>query len=257
MKTCIIIPMFNEERMAEKCLQSVLPYVHKLPDTRVVVVDDGSSDKTASLVEPYSMTKDSLLDFVRHPENLGYGAALQTGVRHAQSHRFDYVLFMDSDLTNHPKYLVDFINKIEEGHEYIKATRYSLGGGVDGVPRSSWLFSRVGNIVARILFGIPLSDSTNGFRAVRTSLFDGLDLQENGFAIIMEELYHIAAKRPRFAEIPYILTSRGAEEGTSSFAYTPLTIKTYLSYALKRARDRAFGRSKVVECSSSDNVPML
>ncbi len=257
MKTCIVIPMYNEEQMASKCLSALLEYAHELPDTHIAVVNDGSSDRTVDEVTPFTKQDRLPVTLIEHEQNQGYGAALKTGIKFAIENGFDYTLFMDSDLTNHPKYLKGFYDAMREGYEYIKATRYSLGGGVEGVPRKSYLFSRAGNIVARILFGAPINDLTNGFRAVRTSFLEGVDLTEPGFAIIMEELYHVASKQPRFAEVPYVLTSRGSEEGTSSFAYTPLTIKQYLSYALRRARDRAFGRDKVTERSSTDNVPML
>lgn len=249
--------MYNEERMAHACLSSVLPYVRDLPDTKVVIVDDGSTDGTLQGLEPFCRDHTDVLDVVRHEHNKGYGAALCSGVAYAREHGFDAVMFMDSDLTNHPKYLRALYDKLHEGYEYVKATRYAQGGGTEGVPWKARVFSRLGNIVARLLFGVPLSDCTNGFRAARVSLFDDVSLQEKGFAIIMEELYHIASKRPRYAEVPYVLTSRQEGQGTSSFAYTPQTIKLYLSYALKFAYGRLLARIDLAQRSSKDDVPML
>lgn len=257
MRTCIIIPMYNEERMAHACLSSVLPYVRDLSNTQLVVVDDGSTDKTSHVLEPFHRENSDVLDVVQHEQNKGYGAALCTGVSYAREHGFDSVIFMDSDLTNHPKYLRALYDKLHEGYEYVKATRYAQGGGTEGVPWKARVFSRVGNIVARFLFGVPLSDCTNGFRAASVSLFDGVTLNENGFAIIMEELYHIASKRPRYAEVPYVLTSRQEGQGTSSFAYTSQTIKRYLSYALSFAFRRLRERVGFTQRTSKDDLSVL
>ncbi|OGL89779.1 hypothetical protein A3I45_04160 [Candidatus Uhrbacteria bacterium RIFCSPLOWO2_02_FULL_53_10] len=257
MTVCIIIPMYNEERMAARCLQTLLPFIRDLPETDVVVINDGSSDATAQVVQPFTRDASANVYLLHHEHNQGYGAALKTGVRFAVDGDYDYVLFMDSDLTNHPKYLSRFYEKMHEGYDYIKATRYSYGGGTDGIPLKAYIISRIGNMIARHLFGVPLHDVTNGFRAVRTSLLRDLDLQERGFAIIMEELYDVSALKPRFAEVPYVLTSRRREDGASSFPYTSQTIKTYLSYAFRRAKDRAFGRTRVATRASQNNVPML
>ncbi len=249
--------MYNEERMTHACLSSILPYVRELSKTQVVIVNDGSTDKTSQALEPFHRDHADVLDVVRHERNQGYGAALRTGIAYAREHGFDSVIFMDSDLTNHPKYLRALYDKLHEGYEYVKATRYAHGGRTEGVPWKARVFSRLGNIVARLLFGVPLSDCTNGFRAVRVSLYDGISLQENGFAIIMEELYHIASKRPRYAEVPYVLTSRKAGQGTSSFAYTPQTIKRYLSYALHFASRRLRERFNPSQRTSKSDMSML
>src|SRR5436853_6431602 len=98
---------------------------------------------------------------------------------------------MDSDLTNDPSYLRAFAERMADGADVIKASRYVAGGGTRGVPRWRSALSRVGNLTARLLFGLPVRDCTNGFRAVRTDLLSAVDLHENGFAVIMEELHQL------------------------------------------------------------------
>src|SRR5207237_10139481 len=106
----------------------------------------------------------------RHPGTRGTGAALRTGAEAAHDGRFEYVLFMDSDLTNSPADVPRFVAEMERGADVVKATRYSGGGGVRGVPFSRWIVSAVGNRVARVLFRVPIHDCTNGFRAVKVQL---------------------------------------------------------------------------------------
>ncbi len=71
-----------------------------------------------------------------------------------------------------------------------------------GVPAYRVLISRAGNLIARILFRLPISDCTNGFRALRTRLFAQMRLTENKFPIIMEELYYCAFLTDNFTQIP-------------------------------------------------------
>src|SRR5207249_2326632 len=126
-----------------------------------------------------------------HPGNRGYGAAVRTGIASAQRHGFAYALFTDADLTQDPKYIQDFVVKMREGVDFIKATRYSLGGSMSGVPFFRATLSRAGNWLARRLLRVPIADCTNGFRAVKVPLLARLPLTENGFPILMEELYYV------------------------------------------------------------------
>jgi dolichol-phosphate mannosyltransferase len=125
-----------------------------------------------------------------------------------------------------------------DGVDYIKATRYGKSAGVAGVPWHRRLVSLLGNAVARQLFGLPIHDLTNGFRAVRTSILAQLALTENGFAVIMEELCQAKPLARSYAEVPYVLTSRAAGQGRTHFTYDLKTYAGYLRYALKSARVR-------------------
>src|SRR5438477_11975173 len=179
--------MFNEEAGAERCVVEVCRELGRLPHrSRLFVVDDGSSDGTAAILHRIGPAQ-PLLQVVTHPANRGYGAALRTGVEAAHDGRFDYVLFMDSDLTNAPADVPRFVAEMSRGADVVKATRYSGGGGVSGVPFSRWVISAVGNRIARVLFGLPIHDCTNGFRAVKVSLLKQMELRERRFPVIMEE----------------------------------------------------------------------
>ena len=247
MRLCIVIPMYNEAALARESVMIVLSYTKQLPiAATVVVVDDGSHDSTRAIVG--SLVREvgdpEQLELVAHEHNRGYGAALRTGMRYAIDHGFDYVLYMDSDLTNHPKYLTLFCEKMREGYDYIKATRYAPGGGMKGVPWKRQVMSRWGNRVARVLFGLPLTDITNGFRALKVSLSAKLQLTESGFPIMMEELYQAQHFPHSFAEVPSILTSRQRAQGKTHFTYSVKTLSTYFSYALKSFLSRIYGRTR-------------
>jgi glycosyltransferase involved in cell wall biosynthesis len=239
--------VYNEEAIAKPNIEIILGYAKKLPPlVTVLVVNDGSQDSTADILKDLlNRYKDSNFQVISHPQNVGYGAALKTGIKFAVDNHYDYALFMDGDLTNHPKYLEKFYEKMSEGWDYIKATRYSKGGSVQGVSWNHRIISMVGNLVARILYGLPLTDITNGFRAVKTNILKQMNFTEQGFVMIMEELYQAKFLTESFCEIPYVLTCRGEGQGTTHFSYGPRICMQYLKYAFKSfLRSRHFNYAR-------------
>ncbi len=235
MRVCIVIPVYNEQATLESNIQTIMDYASKLPTAvTVLVVDDGSRDSTPRILEDLlKKNEDKGLRIITHKQNMGYGAALRTGIGFAVENNYDYVLFMDSDLTNHPRYLTRFYEKMTQGWDYIKATRYSKDGAVEGVPWVRRVVSVFGNFIAKILYRLPLTDLTNGFRAVKVDILKQITLTESGFPIIMEELYRAKFLTNSFCEVPYVLTSRTGEQGKTRFSYDLKTCLRYLKYAVK------------------------
>ena len=234
---CVVIPMYNEERGAEDCVRRVCAVLAGIQiSSKLLVVNDGSRDATSVILDRLALNLPNL-EVVHHERNSGYGSALRTGMRKAAEAGFDYALFMDSDLTNDPADIPQFVDRMKEGYDVIKATRYSLGGEVRGVPAYRVLISRVGNAIARRLYGLPITDCTNGFRAVRTSLLQQMELKEQKFPIIMEELYYCKRLAKTFAQVPVRLTNRGKEQRPTSFAYRPRVFYDYLKYPVRSLFD--------------------
>jgi dolichol-phosphate mannosyltransferase len=228
--------MYNEESGAEACVRAVLHVLEAMPGQHALVaVEDGSRDATARILRSLVPLSPHFV-LLEHPANRGYGAALRTGTECAAAQGYDYVLFMDSDLTNDPRDIPRFIEKMREGYDVIKASRFRPGGGMEGVPWQRAFFSLVGNLVARALFRAGIRDCTNGFRAVRTSVLMGMDLRERGFAVIVEELYYSKFLARSFCEVPVRLTSRASNQRPTSFSYSRETLSKYFSYAWKAFR---------------------
>ncbi len=224
--------MYNEERGVERCVRAVVSVLQnvKIP-TCLFVVDDGSKDKTLKILQRLKKLYQEKLTVISHEQNQGYGAGLATGVREAIKRRYEYCIFMDSDLTNSPDFIPKFIDQIDNGYDCMKASRYMKGGGMVGVSLVRRIFSRVGNSVASILFDIGVHDCSNGFRMVRLEMLKDVKYTEKGFSIILEELYYLKKKGARFKEIPNILTNRAI--GKTSFSYTPKMLWDYAKYAIK------------------------
>ena len=229
----VVVPMYDEEEQVERCVRLVCAALDSEPGrTLLIAVNDGSRDGTGDIL---ARLTDELprLSVATHPANRGYGAALQTGAARAAEEGFDFVLFMDSDLTNDPALIPEFRARMREGYDVIKASRFVPGGGVEGVPAWRRAVSVAGNAVARTLLGLPIRDCTNGFRAIRTSVLQRMRLEERGFPAIMEELYQARFLARRFCEIPYTLTARNGSQRPSSFSYRPQVFLRYLKYPLR------------------------
>lgn len=227
----IAIPVHNEELIIGKTIQLVNIEINKIKlNIEVLIINDGSSDKTKELLTSYSK-KNKKLRFINHKKNNGYGKAIQSGIKYSIENNFNYILFMDSDLTNNPKDIRKFVNEIDNNFDCVKASRYIKGGKVYNVPASRYYTSRIGNIIASSIFNVGVKDCTNGFLMLKVSNFKSIQLKENGFQIIMEEIYYLKKISANFKEIPITLIHR--KSGKSSFRYSPNVFYSYLKYPIK------------------------
>ena len=231
----VVIPMYNEELNAEKCVRAMISVITQTPGTHLYVVNDGSRDRTSEILNQIrTQNPEWPLTIVDYGANRGYGYACLAGARKAHQDGWVFALFMDSDLTNDPALIPFFLEKVKEDRfDVIKASRYTRGGGMKGVPFYRVQITTWGNRLASSLFGMGIRDCTNGFRAVRLSLMVDYQFEERGFPSIMEELYYLKKQGARATEVPYILTARKAGEGKSKFSYSRQLIFAYLKYSVK------------------------
>ncbi len=229
----VVIPMYNEESGVEDCIRKVSDVLSNIEMRHaLIVVEDGGSDRTWDIIMSLNQSYPDLIA-IKHDKNHGYGGALRTGTRRAIAEGYEYVLYMDSDLTNNPVDIPKFFEKMKDGVDVIKATRYSHGGGVDGVPFVRVILSRLGNSIAGFLFQLPLRDCTNGYRAIKTEILEKMNLKENNFSIIMEELYYSRYLAKSFDCVPVVLTDRSIDQRPTSFNYSPSLLWGYLKYPLR------------------------
>jgi len=231
---CIALPVYNEAAVIANCIDNIARFLDTIDArTGIIAVDDGSADDS---FEVMCRMQDRLPQLVvhRHERNGGYGTANRTLCRLAADHRYDYALVMDADGTQDPRYIANFLPLMLQGVDFIKATRYRLGGSVDGVPWQRRAISRAGNMLAQICMNIPLSDFSNGFRCIKTDKWQQLKSTERNFEILIEEC-HLARKIGlTFGEVPYVLTVRHEEGSVSKFSYRWSVYRNYLRYVFKR-----------------------
>ena len=117
LKVGIIMPAYNEEANIGKTLSQIPQNITEKLD--VIVVDDGSTDKTNEIAEQYEAVT------LKHPTNKGNGAAIQTGLNYCKEQGHDIVIIIDADGQHEPRYIKDFIKPIVEGdYEYVIGNRF-------------------------------------------------------------------------------------------------------------------------------------
>lgn len=224
--------MFNEEKNAGRCIDSVIKEISRLHyNIKLLVINDGSTDKTLSIIKDKKTIYKNSVEVVSYNLNEGYGYALRQGINKATENNFDYVLFMDSDLTNDPKDIYKFTESLKYDPDCVKASRYIKGGGTKGVPLKRRIISRIANFISSLIFGMGIKDCTNGFRMVKTSMLKKIKYHEQSFAIILEELFNLKQECAKIIEIPIILNSRKSSK--SSFTYNLTTYINYGKYVIK------------------------
>jgi len=204
MKIFILLPAYNEEADLPQLFSSIQKNLRNV-DHSVVVVDDGSTDRTAEIAKSSGAT------LLRHEKNRGLGAAIRTGFSHVVriADANDVVVTMDADNSHDPASVLEMIKKIDEGCDVVIASRYCPGGKQVGVGFARQLLSRGINFIFQVLFPIKgVRDYTSGFRAYRVKVIglygEGL-IRNSGFPCMAEILIKLSAVGAKICEIPLIL----------------------------------------------------
>jgi dolichol-phosphate mannosyltransferase len=238
----VVVPVFNEEAGIRRAGEAIVAVMARYPGRAgVIAVNDASTDGSAVILSDLSGQLE-MLQVCTLDTNRGYGGALRAGASRAADDGFEYVAFIDSDLTNPPEDLLKIGGLARQGHSYIKGSRFTSGGDMSAVPFRRRFFSETGNVVGRWLFGTKIRDVTNGFRGVRTDLFLSWPLRERGFPVIVEELDWALRSGVEPVEFPTVLSVRTEGQRPSSFPYRPRVVLTYLRYPMY-ARMRRFNRA--------------
>jgi len=156
-KILVVIPALNEE---EKITTVVGQVKEQVPEAQILVVNDGSSDRT----EQKALACGAKV--LSHPFNMGYGVALQTGYKYAWKYGFDYVLQMDGDGQHDPQYLRALLAELKEGKVDVVIGSRFLGRGEYHVPLLRRLGMLLFGFIAGQLNGQKITDPTSGYQAL-------------------------------------------------------------------------------------------
>ena len=161
----IVIPCFNESACVEKTLRdlvAILESVASISEYEVILVDDGSTDDTARKAEATGIGK-----IIRHHRNLGYGAALKTGVANA---RFELICITDCDGTYPNRFIPELLKEMSEyNSEMAVGARVGASVAIPLVRRPAKWFLRT---LAKYLTGCPIPDLNSGLRIFRKEVFN-------------------------------------------------------------------------------------
>ena len=207
----VVLPAYNEEEALTLFLGEIAETLLLADiDHEIIVVDDGSADRTAEVVREASLAMRVRL--IQHEQNQGLAAAIRTGLLAGVdgAEPDDVVVTMDADRTQRPEAILLMFEQIEAGCDLVIASRYRRGASVVGVPWHRNLLSLGGRALFQMLFPTSgVRDYTSGARAYRVGLLHdmierfGDDLvSEEGFSCMVDVLLKARSLRPKFGEVP-------------------------------------------------------
>lgn len=227
---CVVVPTYNEAQNIKRTLDLVFHHERRQEKDpfvlHVLVVDDGSPDGTAAIVEDYRLTNPRV-HLLRRKEKNGLGAAYIAGMRHALATlKPDAIMEMDADGQHDPADIVRLLGGLRGGADFVIGSRYVDGGSVPASwgPRRKFI-SACANLVTRTMLGTRgVKDCSGGFRAIRASLLETVDfdsLRVKGYAfqaVLLEEALHRGAI---VREVPIAFSDR--TNGESKMGLRELT----------------------------------
>jgi dolichol-phosphate mannosyltransferase len=205
-RALVVIPTYNEAVN----LPSIVPQIlAQNPRLDVLIVDDNSPDGTGQLADEMAGA-DERVHVLHRPGKGGLGKAYLAGFRWALERDYEFVFEMDADFSHDPKFLCDFL-RAAEGADLVIGSRYKTGVNVINWPISRLLLSLGANQYARWITGLPVMDSTGGFKCFRRRVLQAIDLdrvRSNGYSFQIEMSFRAWKKGFRLVEIPIVFTDR-------------------------------------------------
>lgn len=207
--THIAIPTYNEGENIGPLIREIFHYV---PDVSVLVVDDDSPDKTGDAVRLLQREYPRLFLLERKGARGFAGAYLAAFDAIMQDPTVERIVTMDGDFSHHPRYISEILEAAEKC-DLVIGSRYVSGGGVKNWNMRRRLLSKIGNLYARLVTGMPCQDTTAGFMCIRASLLKKIpwrSMRAQGYAWLIELKMLFSRAGASICEIPIIFEERRA-----------------------------------------------
>ena len=214
-RALVIVPTYNERFNIARLIPAILA---QDPSLEILVVDDGSPDGTGAIVDSIA-ANNPRVHIIHREGKLGLGTAYIEGFRWALERKYDLVFEMDADFSHNPELLPEFLQMIKEA-DVVLGSRYQDGRvNVVNWPMSRLFLSYAANVYARAVTGLPISDTTGGFKCFRRNVLESIDLnsvKSNGYEFQIEMSFRAWKRGFRLIEIPIIFVDR--TEGVSKMS---------------------------------------
>ncbi len=232
-KAVVVVPTYNEAENVGRLLPLIL---EQDPRLSILVVDDGSPDGTADVVKGLAGFGDRIL-MLERTEKQGLGAAYIAGFQWILANTdFQAVFEMDADFSHDPAALPLFLEHIET-HDLVLGSRYLHGITVVNWPLRRLILSVGANMYARWVTGLPIKDSTGGFKCFRRSTLEQLPLdriKSDGYSFQIEMNYHCWKRGLSIKEIPIMFVDR--QVGVSKMSKRIIMEAMFMVWALRLRR---------------------
>lgn len=196
----IIIPAYNEEALIVSTLESLRSYMMAQPEQyEIIVVDDGSQDKTVSCVQEWQKRNRVSLQLLSNQKNMGKGFSIRHGVMESRGR---YVIFIDADLPYELDAIDNFLNALKNGFDLAVGSRVLPGSEVRGVPVYRYIAGQIFSWMVQAVLFSGLPDTQCGFKSFKSEaareIFRRTSI--NGFGFDVEMLF--VARKLKFRVQP-------------------------------------------------------
>ena len=213
----IIIPTYNEKENIEKIITKIFS-LEKL--FHVLIVDDGSPDGTAEIVNRLQKKYPKKLHIERRSGKLGLGTAYIHGFKWALNRAYQFIFEMDADFSHNPDDLIKlYIANNENYGDVAIGSRYVNGVNIINWPMSRLLMSFFASKYVKLITGMPIHDSTAGFKCYRRKVLETIKLEKiqfTGYAFQIEMKFKSWKYGFNLIEVPVVFVDRN--EGTSKMS---------------------------------------
>ena len=210
----VIIPTYNERENIENIIRAVFALEKVF---HILIIEDGSPDGTANIVKTLQQEFPERLFMIERKGKLGLGTAYIAGFKWSLEHNYEYIFEMDADFSHNPADLPRLYKACaEEGADVAIGSRYISGVNVVNWPMGRVLMSYFASKYVRLITGIPVQDTTAGFKCYRRRVLETIDLDGirfKGYAFQIEMKFTAYKCGFKIVEVPVIFINR--ELGTS------------------------------------------
>lgn len=213
----VIIPTYNERENIEAMVRKVMSLEHPFD---LLIIDDGSPDGTADIVRDLQTAYSGRLHLETRKGKLGLGTAYIHGFKYALRHNYEYIFEMDCDFSHNPDDLLRLYRACaEEGYDVAIGSRYVQGVNVVNWPMNRVLMSYFASAYVRLITGMPIHDTTAGFKCYRSKVLKTIQLNKIrfvGYAFQIEMKFLAYKYGFKIKEVPIIFTDRTKGESKMS-----------------------------------------
>jgi dolichol-phosphate mannosyltransferase len=205
-KSVIIIPTYNEAENIEKMTSALLG---QYKDLSLLIIDDGSPDGTANIVKKMQKVYPTL-HLIERGKKLGIGTAYITGFKWALKNGYEFIFEMDCDFSHSPEDIPRLLEAAQTS-DLVIGSRYIDGISIVNWPMKRLLLSYCASIYTRFLTGIPVKDTTGGFKCFKKTALESLNFDKiisNGYSFQLEVNYKVWSKGLKIKEVPIIFYER-------------------------------------------------
>jgi dolichol-phosphate mannosyltransferase len=211
----VIIPTYNEKDNIERMVRKVF----SIADFDILIIDDGSPDGTGIIVKKLQQEFQDKLFIEERSGKLGLGTAYIKGFKWALENGYDYIFEMDADFSHNPEDLLRLKECCIQGADVAIGSRYKSGVNVVNWPMGRVLMSYVASKYVRVITGLPINDTTAGFKCYKRKVLETIDLNKikfRGYGFQIEMKFTAWKLGFKIEEVPIIFTDRKAGQSKMS-----------------------------------------